>query len=80
MVSLMGQVQDKKVKKVCHMDAIPSHAMGNGPIVDSSKLNTCKPNMANGGSNKIPFNDASIPYAGVQSLQLPVVVVYLFQD
>ncbi|KAE9599947.1 putative transcription factor WD40-like family [Lupinus albus] len=59
------KVQEKKIKKVSHMDATPTHAMRNGPLIDSSTSNSCKPCMKNG---------ASIPYEGVQSLHFPVVV------
>ncbi|CAL0322541.1 unnamed protein product [Lupinus luteus] len=59
------KVQEKKVKKVSHMDATPTHAMGNAPLIDSSTSNSCKPCMKNG---------ASIPYGGVQTPHFPVVV------
>ena len=74
-VSFMGQVQEKKVKRVCQMNVAPSHSVGNGSITGSSTSNCSKSYMANGGCNKMPFTDASLPCGGVQSLHLPVVVV-----
>lgn len=76
-ISFMGQVQERKVKKVCHMNAAPSHATGNGLVVGSSTSNSFKSCNANGGCNMIPFNNASILYRDVQSLRLPVVVVLI---
>ncbi|XP_061374752.1 serine/threonine protein phosphatase 2A 55 kDa regulatory subunit B beta isoform-like isoform X2 [Gastrolobium bilobum] len=49
------KVQDKKVKKVCHMDATKSHAMGNGLLVDSSTSNSYKPYTANGSVQSLHF-------------------------
>ncbi|KAF7817397.1 serine/threonine protein phosphatase 2A 55 kDa regulatory subunit B beta isoform-like isoform X1 [Senna tora] len=68
------KVQEKKVKKVCHMNAAASHPMGNGPIVGSSTSNNSRPHSINGGCNNILSNGASFPYGDIQSLHLPVVV------
>ena len=61
--------------EVCHMNAAPPHATGNGPVVGSSTTICLKPYMANTRCYKIPFNDASIPCGGVQFLYIPIVVV-----
>ncbi|KAF7830480.1 serine/threonine protein phosphatase 2A 55 kDa regulatory subunit B beta isoform-like isoform X1 [Senna tora] len=68
------KVQERKVKKVCQMNAVPSNSTGNGLVVGSSTSNSSNSCIANGACNKIPFNNASIPYGDVQSLHLPVVV------
>lgn len=61
------------------MNAAPSHAMGNGPVVGSSTSNNSKPHLANGGCNKILLNGASVPNGDIQSLHLPVVVILVIE-
>lgn len=74
-----GQVQEKKVKKVCEMNLDPSKAMGNGPVV-SCVSTSSKQCHANGGCKErtisYPNNDTLFPSGGFSSLKLPTVVVF----
>ena len=75
----VGQVQEKKVKKVCDLNMDLSRAMGNGPVVSSSISASSKSCMANGGcderSSGYSSIDTSLPSGGLSSLRLPMVVV-----
>jgi hypothetical protein len=76
----VGQVQEKKVKKVCDLNMDLSRSVGNGPVVCSSISASSKPCMANGGCDERPFGyssiDTSLPSGGLPSLRLPMVVVF----
>lgn len=72
-----GQVQEKKVKKICDMNMDPSQVAGNGDIASSSASTGPKACLPNGGRSERPYHlssDFLFP-PGVPSLRLPVVVV-----
>ena len=75
----MGQVQEKKVKKISDMNLDPSKAVGNGSVASSSNSTSPKLCLANGGSPDRSYNymssDFSFPPGGIPSLRLPTVVV-----
>lgn len=75
----VGQVQEKKVKKVCDMNVDPSKPTGNGVVAGSCLSTSSKPYLANGGCTQRPFgylnNDFSFPSEGIPHLHLPKVVV-----
>lgn len=62
------------------MNVDPAKAAGNGPVVGPSIPTSSKLYTANGGCLDRTFdyssNDFSFPSGGVQSLHLPVVVVF----
>ncbi|KAL3566374.1 hypothetical protein D5086_031789 [Populus alba] len=71
------KVHEKKVKKICDMNADPAKAAGNGAVVGPSIPTSSKPYTANGGCLDKPVglsNDFSFPLGGVPSLHLPVVL------
>lgn len=73
-----GQVQEKKVKKICDMNADPSQVAGNGGIASSSVSTGPKACLPNGSCFEGSYNlsnDFLFPPGGVPSLRLPVVVV-----
>lgn len=76
----VGQIQEKKVKKVCEMNVDPAKAMGNGPVVGCVSTSS-KSYLANGGckerSISYTTNDTSFPSEGYPSLKLPTVVVFI---
>ncbi|KAJ4833281.1 Serine/threonine protein phosphatase 2A 55 kDa regulatory subunit B beta isoform [Turnera subulata] len=72
------KVQEKKVKKVCHVNVDPATAVRNGPPVGPSIPSSSKPYTANGGVDNCfhsSSNDFSFPAGGIPSLRLPVVVL-----
>lgn len=76
----VGQVQEKKVKKVCDVNVDPLKTVGNGPVPDCTPTSS-KPYLANGECKERPANylsnDPSFPSGGFPSLHLPVVVVFM---
>lgn len=68
------KIQEKKVKKVCEMNADASKSVENGAVGSLSA--SSKPSLANGVCKRpisSPSNDNSIPSGGLPSLHLPVV-------
>lgn len=74
-----GQVQEKKVKKVCDWNVLPEKVAANGSTGSSPSTTSHKPYVVNGECNDRSIgcasNDFSFPPGGVSSLRLPVVVV-----
>ncbi|KAL6491726.1 Serine/threonine protein phosphatase 2A 55 kDa regulatory subunit B beta isoform [Orobanche gracilis] len=71
------KVQEKKIKKVSHINIDPFKAVGYIGIASSSVSSSPKPHLANGVCSVQPYtslrNDLSFPPGGIPSLRLPVV-------
>ncbi|KAK6912805.1 WD40 repeat [Dillenia turbinata] len=74
------KVQEKKVKKVCDMNADRSTGLANGIVSSPSTSTSSSPYIANGSCSDRSFSslgyDFSFPSGGIASLHLPVVTTH----
>lgn len=75
---LLGQVQEKKIKKVCNVNLDSSKI--NPSSSNGSSILTSSKRIPNGGCEVKPANclstDFSFPPGGIASLHLPTVIVF----
>lgn len=76
---LSFQVQEKKIKKIAHLNMDPLKAVGNGSIASSStsSINSLSHTLNGEGTDKsyTSLNKDFSSSGGINALRLPVVVV-----